>query len=114
MKTIINTLFALLCGLAVMATIAVFLPPLAQAQSGTGPHGQKYYDYSGSLIAIPNYQDPPVNTRSCTKDGLFGLHNGGLYVCVAGVWNKITLATVTPTPTATSTPTPTPSATTSP
>lgn len=114
MKTIIHTLLALLVSLATVATIAVFLPDSVQGQGGTGPRGEKFFDYTNALLAVPTQQDPDVSTRSCTKNGMFGLHNGVLYVCSAGVWNKITMATVTPTPTstatatATNTPTPTP------
>lgn len=112
MKQTINSLLAILVALAVMVVIAGLLPDYVYAQTGTGPHGQKFYDYNNAIIAIPNNLDPAVTSPVCTKNGVFGIYNGTVYLCVDNVWRRITMASVTPTPTATATatftPTPTP------
>lgn len=111
MKTIIHSLLGILFAIAVMGTIAYYLPVQVYAQAGTGPHGQKFYDYNNAIIAIPTSLDPGLTAVACSKNGVFGIQNGGIYCCVDGVWRKLTMASVTPTATATATFTPTPTPT---
>jgi len=90
-------LLLILVFVAFVATAVVF------GQAGTGPRGEKLYDYSQAIVVLPTNLDPGVTGPSCTKSGVFGIYNGTLYVCLNGTWARVSLATVTPTPTATAT-----------
>lgn len=114
-KIIIHTLLGILLTIAVMGTIAYYLPVPVNGQSGTGPFGKRVTDMSNNILVLPNLQASPGTAG--VPNNAITVNGGNIYVyqSSSGLWYKATLSspTATPTPTATATSTATATATAS-